>query len=181
VGKPVSVLCWDGFFLLYKAVKSTNFLFGGLKGCRAFPLAAVGNHRAAQLLTASITTINSMKFSYQYRGVRSAPFPTTQSEHITMKRQVLLGIAFSIFALNAFAVTETDPLFSDAVAATETDPLFSDAVAATETDPLFSDAVAATETDPLFSDAVASDGSDHLQGNRVAEGGADRLIERRAV
>jgi hypothetical protein len=153
---------------LYKAVKSTNFLFGGLKGCRAFPLVAVGNHRAAQLLTASITTINSMKFSYQYRGVRSAPFPTTQSEHITMKRQVLLGIAFSIFALNAFAATETDPLFSDAVAATETDPLFSDAVAA-------------TETDPLFSDAVASDGSDHLQGNRVAEGGADRLIERRAV
>jgi hypothetical protein len=168
VGKPVSVLCWDGFFCLYKAVKNTNFLFFGLKGCRAFPLVAVGNHRAAQLLTASITTINSMKFSYQYRGVRSAPFPTTQSEHITMKRQVLLGIAFSIFALNAFAATETDPLFSDAVAATETDPLFSDAVAA-------------TETDPLFSDAVASDGSDHLQGNRVAEGGADRLIERRAV
>lgn len=77
------------------------------------------------------------------------------SEHIIMKRQTILGIAFSVFALNAFAATETDPLFSDAVAA--------------------------TETDPLFSDAVASDGSDHLQGNRVAEGGADRLLERRTA
>jgi hypothetical protein len=76
-----------------------------------------------------------------------------------MKRQALLSIAFSLFALNAFAAepsTQTDPLFSDAVAA------------ATQTDPLFSDAVAATETDPLFSDAVA-------------EGGSDRLLERRAV
>lgn len=72
-----------------------------------------------------------------------------------MKRQTLLGIAFSLFVLNAFAATETDPLFSDAVAA-------------------------ATQTDPLFSDAVAADGSDHLQGNRVAEGGADRLLERRS-
>jgi len=75
-----------------------------------------------------------------------------------MKRQALLSIAFSLFALNAVAApaTQTDPLFSDAVAATQTDPLFSDAVAA------------ATETDPLFSDAVA-------------EGGSDRLLERRAV
>lgn len=77
-----------------------------------------------------------------------------------MKRQALFSIAFSLFALNAFAAepaTQTDPLFSDAVAAaTQTDPLFSDAIAA------------ATETDPLFSDAVA-------------EGGSDRLIERRAV
>ena len=76
-----------------------------------------------------------------------------------MKRQALVSIAFSLFALNAFAAepaTQTDPLFSDAVAA------------ATQTDPLFSDAVAATETDPLFSDAVA-------------EGGSDRLLERRAV
>ena len=74
-----------------------------------------------------------------------------------MKRQTLLGIAFSLFALNAVA------------AATQTDPLFSDAVAA------------ATQTDPLFSDAVAADGSDRLKGNLVAEGGADRLLERRAA
>ncbi|QXI03799.1 hypothetical protein HU718_017360 [Pseudomonas tensinigenes] len=88
-----------------------------------------------------------------------------------MKRQTILGIAFSVFAMNAFAAaTQTDPLFSDAVAAaTQTDPLFSDAVAA------------ATQTDPLFSDAVAADGSDRLKGNLVAEGGADRLLERRAV
>ena len=87
-----------------------------------------------------------------------------------MKRQTLLGIAFSLFALNAVAAaTQTDPLFSDAVAAaTQTDPLFSDAVAA------------ATETDPLFSDSVAANGSDRL-GNLVAEGGADRLLERRAA
>ncbi|MGE1094522.1 hypothetical protein [Pseudomonas zeae] len=76
-----------------------------------------------------------------------------------MKRQALLSVAFSLFALNAVAApaTQTDPLFSDAVAAaTQTDPLFSDAVAA------------ATETDPLFGDAVA-------------EGDSDRLLERRAV
>lgn len=95
-----------------------------------------------------------------------------------MKRQALLSIAFSLFALNAFAATPAQPLVAEGgadrlmeqrtAAATQTDPLFSDAVAATETDPLFSDAVAATETDPLFSDAVA-------------EGGSDRLIERRAV
>ncbi|WP_460110009.1 hypothetical protein [Pseudomonas sp. S3_H04] len=36
-----------------------------------------------------------------------------------MKRQALFSIAFSLFALNAFAAepaTQTDPLFSDAVA-----------------------------------------------------------------
>ncbi|MBP5947827.1 MULTISPECIES: hypothetical protein [Pseudomonas] len=74
-----------------------------------------------------------------------------------MKRQTILGLAFSLFALNAVAgATQTDPLFSDAVAA-------------------------ATQTDPLFSDAVAADGADRLKGNLVAEGGADRLLERRAV
>ena len=56
-----------------------------------------------------------------------------------MKRQALLSIAFSLFALNAVAAP-----------ATQTDPLFSDAVAA------------ATQTDPLFSDAVAEGGSDRL-------------------
>ena len=81
-----------------------------------------------------------------------------------MKRQTILGIAFSIFALNAFAATPAQPV----VAEGGSDRLFSDAVAATESDRLFSDAVAATETDPLFSDAVA-------------ENGSDRLIERRAV
>ncbi|MDT3313517.1 hypothetical protein QZR14_19325 [Pseudomonas sp. rhizo66] len=98
-----------------------------------------------------------------------------------MKRQALLSIAFSFFALNAFAAAPAEPLVAEGgadrlleqrtvAAATQTDPLFSDAVAAaTQSDPLFSDAVAAaTETDPLFSDAVA-------------EGGSDRLLERRAV
>ncbi|MBC8997244.1 hypothetical protein IAI51_11950 [Pseudomonas sp. N40(2020)] len=46
-----------------------------------------------------------------------------------MKRQTILGIAFSIFALNAFAATETDPLFSDAVAADGSDRLIGNRVA----------------------------------------------------
>ena len=56
-----------------------------------------------------------------------------------MKRQALLSVAFSLFALNAVAApaTQTDPLFSDAVAAaTETDPLFGDAVAEGDSDRL---------------------------------------------
>ena len=122
-----------------------------------------------------------------------------------MKRQTILGIAFSIFALNAFAATPAQPVVAEGgsdrlvqnrvaeggadrllekrAVADNSDRLFSDAVAAaTQTDPLFSDAVAAaTQTDPLFSDAVAADGSDRLKGNLVAEGGAERLLERRAV
>lgn len=111
-----------------------------------------------------------------------------------MKRQVLVSIAFSLFALNAFAAAPAQPLVAEGgadrllekrtvAAATQTDPLFSDAVAAaTETDPLFSDAVAAaTETDPLFSDAVAATETDPLFSDAVAEGGSDRLLERRAV
>ncbi|SEO20403.1 hypothetical protein [Pseudomonas sp. ok266] len=61
-----------------------------------------------------------------------------------MKRQALLSIAFSLFALNAVAAP-----------ATQTDPLFSDAVAA------------ATQTDPLFSDSVAEGGSDRLLERRA--------------
>lgn len=61
-----------------------------------------------------------------------------------MKRQALLSLAFSLFALNAVAAP-----------ATQTDPLFSDAVAA------------ATQTDPLFSDAVAEGGSDRLLERRA--------------
>ena len=60
-----------------------------------------------------------------------------------MKRQTIIGIAFSIFALNAVA-------------------------AATNTDPLFSDAVAADGSDRLQGNTVAADGSDRLQGNTVA-------------
>ncbi|AZF53114.1 putative signal-transduction protein, cAMP-binding [Pseudomonas sp. R4-34-07] len=82
-----------------------------------------------------------------------------------MKRQTILGIAFSIFALNAFAATAAQPVVAEGAS----DRLFSDAVAA------------ATQTDPLFSDAVAEDGSDRLKGNLAAEGGAERLLERRAV
>lgn len=46
-----------------------------------------------------------------------------------MKRQTILGIAFSVFALNAFAATETDPLFSDAVASDGSDHLQGNRVA----------------------------------------------------
>lgn len=47
-----------------------------------------------------------------------------------MKRQTILGIAFSVFAMNAFAAaTQTDPLFSDAVAADGSDRLKGNLVA----------------------------------------------------
>ncbi|MFW9081298.1 hypothetical protein ACOI9X_18815 [Pseudomonas sp. P2757] len=80
-----------------------------------------------------------------------------------MKRQILLSIAFSVFALNAFAA----PTHS--------------MIAADGSDRLHGQTVAADGSDRLQGNTVAADGSDRLQGNTVAEGGSDRLIERRAV
>ena len=68
-----------------------------------------------------------------------------------MKRQTLLSIAFSVFAVNAFAATPAHTM------------------------------IAADGSDHLYQNAVAADGSDRLQGNTVAEGGSDRLIERRVA
>ena len=81
-----------------------------------------------------------------------------------MKRQTLLSIAFSVFAVNAFAATPAHTM-----------------IAADGSDRLYQNAVAADGSDRLQGNTVAADGSDRLQGNTVAEGGSDRLNERRAV
>jgi hypothetical protein len=66
-----------------------------------------------------------------------------------MKRQTLLSIAFSVFAVNAFAATSAQPVVAEGGA------------------------------DRLIESRVAEGGSDRLQQNRVAEGGAERLLEKR--
>ncbi|CAI8872078.1 Phage infection protein [Pseudomonas jessenii] len=68
-----------------------------------------------------------------------------------MKRQTLLSIAFSVFAVNAFAANSAQPV------------------------------VAEGGSDRLIENRVAEGGSDRLLEKRVAEGGSDRLIESRAV
>ena len=68
-----------------------------------------------------------------------------------MKRQALLSIAFSVFAINAFAATPTHTL------------------------------VAEGGSDRLIESRVAEGGSDRLIERRVAEGGSDRLIQNRTV
>ena len=68
-----------------------------------------------------------------------------------MKRQIILSIAFSVFALNAFAATHP------------------------------STTVAEGGSDRLIESRVAEGGSDRLIERRVAEGGSDRLIERRVA
>ncbi|TMU75357.1 hypothetical protein FGA82_20655, partial [Pseudomonas fluorescens] len=68
-----------------------------------------------------------------------------------MKRQTLLGIAFSVFAINAFAATPAHTM------------------------------IAERGSDKLIESRVAEGGSDRLIERRVAEGGSDRLIERRVA
>jgi len=81
-----------------------------------------------------------------------------------MKRQTLLSIAFSVFAVNAFAATAAHPV-----------------VAEGGSDRLIERRVAEGGSDRLIERRVAEGGSDRLIERRVAEGGSDRLIERRAV
>ena len=81
-----------------------------------------------------------------------------------MKRQTLLSIAFSVFAVNAFAANSPQPV-----------------VAEGGSDRLIENRVAADGSDKLMQNRVAEGGSDTLLQNRVAEGGSDRLIESRAV
>ena len=68
-----------------------------------------------------------------------------------MKRQTLLSIAFSVFAVNAFAATPVHTL------------------------------VAEGGSDKLIESRLADGGSDRLIERRVAEGGSDRLMERRVA
>ncbi|POF39298.1 hypothetical protein B0D71_26450 [Pseudomonas laurylsulfativorans] len=68
-----------------------------------------------------------------------------------MKRQTLLSIAFSVFAVNAYAATSAQPV------------------------------VAEGGSDRLIESRVAEGGSDRLIENRVAEGGSDKLLQNRVA
>ena len=97
------------------------------------------------------------------RNIASIPTNNTP-EHTIMKRQTLLSIAFSVFAVNAFAATSTQPV-----------------VAEGGSDRLIESRLAEGGSDRLIERRVAEGGSDRLIERRVAEGGSDRLIESRAV
>jgi hypothetical protein len=138
------------------------------------------------------------------RNICSIPTHYTP-EHTIMKRQTILSIAFSLFAVNAFAATSAQPVVAEggsdrliesrvaeggsdrllekrnAVAADGSDRLKGNEVAADGSDRLQGNTVAADGSDRLKGNEVAADGSDRLLRNLVAEGGADRLIKYRAA
>ena len=87
-----------------------------------------------------------------------------------MKRQLFLGLAFSVLAVNAFAASSAQPV----VAHTQ------QAVAEGGSDRLIDRRVAEGGSDRLIDRRVAEGGSDRLIDRRVAEGGSDRLIQNRA-
>lgn len=72
-----------------------------------------------------------------------------------MKRQILLGLAFSVVAVNAFA----HPLVAEGGA-----------------ERLQGNRVAEGGAERLLERRVAEGGSDRLQERRLAEGGAERLL-----
>ncbi len=119
--------------------------------------------------------INEVLIKIPRRNIRS--IPTNTPEHTIMKRQTLLSIAFSVFAVNAFAATSAQPV----VAEGGSDRLIESRVAEGGSDRLIENRVAADGSDHLMENRVAADGSDRLMQNRVAEGGSDRLIESLAV
>ena len=128
------------------------------------------NHHARVVrLTSPINTvdvhhhINEVLIKIPRRNIRSIPTNNTP-EHTIMKRQTLLSIAFSVFAVNAFAATSAQPV-----------------VAEGGSDRLIESRVAEGGSDRLIENRVAADGSDRLIENRVAADGSDRLIENRAV
>ncbi|VVN76413.1 hypothetical protein PS685_05321 [Pseudomonas fluorescens] len=94
-----------------------------------------------------------------------------------MKRQVLLSIAFSVFAVNAFAATSAYPVVVEG----GSDRLIESRVAEGGSDRLIENRVAADGSDRLIENRVAADGSDRLIENRVAADGSDRLIENRVA
>ncbi|CAI8920674.1 hypothetical protein EMIT0P44_420004 [Pseudomonas sp. IT-P44] len=98
-------------------------------------------------------------------------------EHTTMKRQLFLSIAFSVFAVNAFAASSAHPV----VAEGGSDRLIESRVAEGGSDRLIENRVAEGGSDRLIENRVAEGGSDRLIENRVAEGGSDRLIENRVA
>jgi len=160
------------------------------------------------LLSSPINTVdvhnhsNEVLIKNRRRNIRSIPTNNTP-EHTLMKRQTLLSIAFSVFAVNAFAATSAQPvvaeggsdrliesrvaeggsdrLIENRVAADGSDRLMQNRVAEGGSDRLIENRVAADGSDRLMQNRVAADGSDRLMQNRVAEGGSDRLIESRAA
>ena len=75
-----------------------------------------------------------------------------------MKRQIILGLAFSVLAANVFAASQVQ-----VVTTSQHQPV-----------------IAEGGSDRLQQNRVAEGGSDRLQQNRVAEGGSDRLTQNRA-
>jgi hypothetical protein len=110
------------------------------------------------------------------RNISSRPNNYTP-EHTIMKRQTILSIAFSVFAVNAFAATSVHPV----VAEGGSDRLIESRVAEGGSDRLIENRVAEGGSDRLIENRVAEGGSDRLIENRVAEGGSDRLIENRVA
>nr|WP_252191552.1 phage infection protein [Pseudomonas sp. MG-9] len=110
------------------------------------------------------------------RNICSIPTNNTP-EHTIMKRQTLLGIAFSVFAINAFAVTPAHTMIAEG----GSDKLIESRVAEGGSDRLIERRVAEGGSDRLIERRVAEGGSDRLIERRVAEGGSDRLIERRVA
>jgi len=94
-----------------------------------------------------------------------------------MKRQLILSIAFSVLAANAFAASHSH----DALAADGSDRTPGVQVAADGSDRTPGVQVAADGSDRLKGNQVAADGSDRLKGNQVAEGGSDRLQQNRVA
>jgi hypothetical protein len=110
------------------------------------------------------------------RNISSIPTYDTP-EHTTMKRQIILSIAFSVLAANAFAASSAHPVIAEG----GSDRLIESRVAEGGSDRLIENRVAEGGSDRLIENRVAEGGSDRLIENRVAEGGSDRLIENRVA
>nr|WP_256581595.1 hypothetical protein [Pseudomonas sp. GW456-11-11-14-TSB2] len=120
--------------------------------------------------------LNEVLLKTPGRNIASIPNNYTP-EHTIMKRQILLSIAFSVFAVNAFAASSAHPV----VAEGGSDRLIESRVAEGGSDRLIENRVAEGGSDRLIENRVAEGGSDRLIENRVAEGGSDRLIENRVA
>jgi hypothetical protein len=120
--------------------------------------------------------VNEVLIKNPRRNISSIPTNNTP-EHTIMKRQILLSIAFSVFAVNAFAASSVHPV----VAEGGSDRLIESRVAEGGSDRLIENRVAEGGSDRLIENRVAEGGSDRLIENRVAEGGSDRLIENRVA
>ncbi len=88
-----------------------------------------------------------------------------------MKRHIILSLAFSVMAANAFAGNLAQPVTAAQQPAV---------IAEGGSDRLQQNRIVEGGSDRLQQNRVAEGGSDRLQQNRVAEGGSDRLTQNRA-